>query len=113
MVYYAVAKGRTIGVFTVWTDCKKSIDGFNGAIFKKFDSKEDAENFVKTGFLSQKTNLTKSTKKTSKYIDINFDSDSESEDEPIKNKSIVNLDKFFAKKTPSKMAKNQTEASKF
>jgi hypothetical protein len=35
------------------------------------------------------------------------------EDEPIKNKSIVNLDKFFAKKTPSKMAKNQTEANKF
>jgi len=103
MVYYAVAKGRTIGVFTVWSDCKQSIDGFNGAIFKKFESKEDAENFVKTGFVSQKTNITKSTKKTSKYVDINFDSDSDSDDKPIKNNKELRIDLNVTKsKVPEK-----------
>lgn len=50
MVYYSVAKGRTIGIFESWPECKKSIDGFEGAVFKKFDTKEDAEKFSKTGF---------------------------------------------------------------
>ena len=45
-MFYAVANGRTVGVFTNWTDCKHSVQGFSGAVFKKFDTKIDAEAFI-------------------------------------------------------------------
>lgn len=40
--YYAVKNGRNIGVFDNWEDCKKSVHGFNGAIYKAFTSEEEA-----------------------------------------------------------------------
>ena len=46
MVYYAVANGRTIGVFKTWTECKESVNGFKHACFKKFNTKAEAEAFV-------------------------------------------------------------------
>ena len=45
-MFYAVANGRALGVFTNWTDCKHSVQGFSGAIFKKFDTKIEAEAFI-------------------------------------------------------------------
>lgn len=45
--FYAVANGRTIGVFLNWDDCHNSVTGFKNASYKKFDTKEDAYNFVK------------------------------------------------------------------
>ena len=41
--YYAVRKGRTTGVFTDWAGCKESVDGFQGARYKGFPSREEAE----------------------------------------------------------------------
>jgi ribonuclease HI len=104
MVYYSVAKGRTIGIFESWPECKKSIDGFEGAVFKKFDTKEDAEKFSKTGFtktaftaksttssnsFTAKSNTSFTVKSNSsaksnndtveRYQNVNFDSDSESD----------------------------------
>lgn len=46
MTFYAVAKGIETGVFSTWNECKKNVNGYNGAIFKKFNTKEDAENFI-------------------------------------------------------------------
>ena len=40
---YAVARGRKVGLFPNWNECKLQINGFNGARFKGFNSKEDAE----------------------------------------------------------------------
>jgi ribonuclease HI len=45
--FYAVKNGREIGVFSNWDDCKKSVHGFTGAIYKSFTVKEDAENYIK------------------------------------------------------------------
>lgn len=45
--FYAVARGRVTGVFSTWAECQKQVKGFNGAVFKKFDSRKDADNFVK------------------------------------------------------------------
>lgn len=44
--FYAVKKGRTIGVFDTWNECKKSIDGFSGAIYKSFLTKQEANDFI-------------------------------------------------------------------
>jgi ribonuclease HI len=48
MPYYAVAQGINPGVVTSWTECKANIDGFKGAVYKKFDTRAEAEAFVNT-----------------------------------------------------------------
>jgi len=50
VTYYVVHKGRVPGIYKTWSDCKKQIDKFEGAIFKKFDNTEDANNFLEIGF---------------------------------------------------------------
>lgn len=44
--YYAVAKGKTPGVYLTWADCQNQTSGFSGAIFQKFYDKTEAEAFV-------------------------------------------------------------------
>ena len=51
--FYAVANGRTVGIFSSWADCNNSVKGYKNAIYKKFTSKEDAELFIR-----EKTNTT-------------------------------------------------------
>jgi ribonuclease HI len=46
MPYYAVANGRNIGIFLNWNDCNNSVKGYKNALYKKFDTKEEADNFI-------------------------------------------------------------------
>lgn len=46
MPFYAVAKGRRTGVFEDWNEVKKLVFGYNGAKFKRFETREDAVAFV-------------------------------------------------------------------
>lgn len=46
MPSYAVAKGRTPGVYKTWTECSKQIYKFKGAKYKKFDTHLEAEHFI-------------------------------------------------------------------
>ena len=41
--YYVVWKGVSPGVYTSWTDCQLQIKGYDGALYKSFDTKEEAE----------------------------------------------------------------------
>jgi ribonuclease HI len=41
--YYVVWKGRATGVFSSWDDCKAQTNGYEGAVFKSFESRELAE----------------------------------------------------------------------
>jgi ribonuclease HI len=41
--FYVVWTGRTPGIFTDWPTCKRSVDGFNGARYKSFASRAEAE----------------------------------------------------------------------
>ncbi|XP_055639956.1 ribonuclease H1 isoform X2 [Toxorhynchites rutilus septentrionalis] len=47
MPFYAVAKGRTTGIFLTWPECQRQVSGFTGAKFKKFPTREQAEAFVR------------------------------------------------------------------
>lgn len=40
--FYAVKKGKVTGIFTEWAECKASVDGFPGAEYKGFVTKEEA-----------------------------------------------------------------------
>lgn len=47
MPFYAVANGKNIGVFLNWDDCNNSVKGYKNAVYKKFDNREDAEEFIR------------------------------------------------------------------
>lgn len=44
--YYAVKKGRRVGIYNTWNECKKQVDGYSGAKYKSFKNKEDALDFI-------------------------------------------------------------------
>lgn len=48
-IYYAVRKGRTVGIFTDWGKASESVTGYSGAVFKKFSVLKDAEEYMKGG----------------------------------------------------------------
>lgn len=44
--YYAVAKGKVPGIYSTWDECKSMVDGFSGAVYKSFKTKEEAVTFL-------------------------------------------------------------------
>lgn len=48
--YYVVWKGRHPGIYHSWEDCKKEIEGFQGALYKGFVEKSAAEAAFQQGF---------------------------------------------------------------
>jgi hypothetical protein len=44
--HYAVKVGKHPGVYRSWADCAEQVNGFSGAVFKKFDSFDDAVSFI-------------------------------------------------------------------
>ena len=60
--FYVVWKGNKTGVFTTWDACKKQIEGFTGAEYKSFTSKEEAEKAFKGNYEDYKGKNTKKVK---------------------------------------------------
>lgn len=50
--FYTVWSGREKGVFDNWEDCKKQVEGFEGAQYKSFESKKEAESALKKNFFA-------------------------------------------------------------
>lgn len=46
MKYYAVRKGKNPGIYNTWDECKAQVTGYSGAEYKKFNTKEEAEDFI-------------------------------------------------------------------
>jgi ribonuclease H-related protein len=40
--YYVVKEGSKIGIFNNWTECQASVKGYKGAVFKGFETKAEA-----------------------------------------------------------------------
>ncbi|KAL4254703.1 Ribonuclease H, partial [Abortiporus biennis] len=55
--YYAVARGRNIGVYETWAECEAETRGFTGAKYKKFYDKDEAYAWA-TGSASVANNRT-------------------------------------------------------
>jgi len=45
--YYAVARGKTPGIYLTWEDCKVQVEHFPGAMYKGFSTIQEAETFIK------------------------------------------------------------------
>ena len=44
--FYAVKKGITPGIYETWEACRLQIHGFSGAVYKGFDTEEEAQLFL-------------------------------------------------------------------
>lgn len=40
--YYAVKAGKRPGIYLDWEDCKRQVDGYSGAVYKSFRTREEA-----------------------------------------------------------------------
>lgn len=44
--YYAVPRGRQPGIYMSWPECNDQVKGFKGAVYKKFNTQQEAERFM-------------------------------------------------------------------
>lgn len=51
--YYAVARGRKVGIYTNYPDCLKQIKDYRGARFKKFKTRKEASHFISVNALNK------------------------------------------------------------
>lgn len=54
MKYYAVKNGLNPGIYSDWETCKKQINGFSNAIYKKFNTLEEAKLFMENDMSKSK-----------------------------------------------------------
>ena len=71
--YYAVHKGRIPGIYKDWINCQKQINGYNGAIYKKFKNDYGAayyfyENGKYINNCENKQRIGKNIKKINEYF---------------------------------------------
>lgn len=48
MPYYAVARGKSTGVYNDWKSCEANVKGVSNSRYMKFSTREEANNFVST-----------------------------------------------------------------
>lgn len=53
--FYAVKKGKAPGIYRTWAECSAQVHGFSGAIYKSFQTMEEAESFM--GNMSSPTSI--------------------------------------------------------
>jgi ribonuclease HI len=46
-MYYAVLRGRQPGIYKSWTECQREVKGIAGALYRKFETLSDAEEYMK------------------------------------------------------------------
>uniref|UniRef100_A0A8C4Q3X7 Ribonuclease H1 n=1 Tax=Eptatretus burgeri TaxID=7764 RepID=A0A8C4Q3X7_EPTBU len=56
---YSVRIGRRPGVYTSWEECRRQVEGFPGAVYKKFSSKSDADTFIESTSMTDETRALK------------------------------------------------------
>lgn len=44
--FYAVKVGKTPGIYETWSDCQNQINGYSGAVYKGFATREEAAAFI-------------------------------------------------------------------
>jgi len=47
--FYAVRKGKRVGIFSTWDECKASVDGYPGTEYKGFATLEEARAYLRDG----------------------------------------------------------------
>lgn len=96
--FYAVKEGRNRGIYKTWEECQKEVIGYKGALYKSFQTYEEAENFIKG--ISQERKEEYKNYENYAYIDGSYDKENK-----IYGSGIVLVQKN--KKTTHKIAGNK------
>lgn len=59
--YYAVAVGRTPGIYTTWDEARRQVDRFSDAKYKSFTTRAEAERYINSFDFQPPSNLSSST----------------------------------------------------
>ncbi|WNM61632.1 ribonuclease H family protein [Candidatus Nitrospira neomarina] len=70
MKFYAVRRGRTIGIFESWDACRAQVHHFPGAEYKAFPNREEAEAFLSSRSIRQPTKKNQATATSSSMIEV-------------------------------------------
>ena len=73
--YYVVWKGVNPGVYDSWTDCQLQIKGYDGAQYKSFETKEEAEHALASSAFHYIGKNAVKKKDTPKQLPENFDTE--------------------------------------
>lgn len=65
--FYAVASGRSPGVYTTWKEVQVQVRGYPNSLYKKFSVQSDAEEFVRR---KQPTSITLTLKEVESFQSI-------------------------------------------
>jgi len=57
--YYAVKKGRVPGIYQTWDECKEQVHGFEDALYKSFQTLEEANKYMNDEVIPVEENVTK------------------------------------------------------
>ena len=67
--FYAVKKGSVTGIFKTWDECKASVTGYPGAVYKSFKTREEALEFLGEGGTSFEKQVSKEEDCVKIYVD--------------------------------------------
>lgn len=67
--FYAVKKGRTVGIFHSWEACKEQTEGFAGAVYKSFSTAQEAAGYLGWG---QTEDVAETSCDITAYVDGSF-----------------------------------------
>jgi ribonuclease HI len=72
--YYSVRAGKNPGIYSTWDECRAQVIGYAGAEYKKFSSREEAENYMSGLIPSVEKDLESlKEREASVYVDGSFD----------------------------------------
>lgn len=75
MRYYVVRKGRNVGIFNTWLECKQQVHGYSRAEFKGFDDYEAATKYLRGAKNSYIKKQAKGIKSVDAYVDGSYNNE--------------------------------------
>ncbi|MBQ8597176.1 MAG: ribonuclease H family protein [Lachnospiraceae bacterium] len=75
--FYAVKKGSVTGIFKTWEECKASVSGYSGAVYKSFKTREEAMEFLGEGSTSLQKQVSTQEDCVRIYVDGSYNSATE------------------------------------
>ena len=55
--YYAVCTGRKPGIYYSWEECKDQIYRYSGALFKSFETRQQAEKYINSPVINENNKI--------------------------------------------------------
>jgi len=102
--FYAVVKGMTPGVYKTWKECKKQVNGFPGALFKKFETEKEAKEFILDPSRKRKIPNEPPKSKRRKFEELHVYTDGGCTANGYKN-AVAGVGVYFSKDDPRNISK--------